>query len=93
MKYLHICPHIPPLTTGLQDAPGALGGYNQELDIIQKPAIQVRTARETFEAQGAAAAATSSGDRENVSLSMDHLLILKPSLTGTVLNNVVIESH
>ena len=69
---------------GLQDAPGALGGYNRELDIRQKPAIPVRTARETFHAQGAAAAATSNGDREDVSLSMDHLLILKPSLPGTM---------
>ena len=73
---------------GLQDAPGALGGYNRELDIRQKPAIPVRTARETFHAQGAAAAAaaaaTSNGDREDVSLSMDHLLILKPSISGTI---------
>ena len=70
---------------GLQDAPGALGGYNRELDVRQKHAIPVRTARETFHAQGpAAAAAISSGDREDVSLSMDHLLILKPSLPGTM---------
>ena len=69
---------------GLQDAPGALGGYNRELDVRQKHAIPVRTARETFHAQGPAAAAISSGDREDVSLSMDHLLILKPSLPGTM---------
>ena len=80
----HIILLIMYLYTGLQDAPGALGGYNQELDVRQKHAIPVRTARETFHAQGPAAAAISSGDREDVSLSMDHLLILKPSLTGTM---------